>query len=144
MIEVRKIQNQEDLEKAFAIRKEVFVKEQNVPAQEEYDNHENESKHFLALCNGEPCGTARWRFTEKGIKLERFAVLTPYRKQKVGKAIVEKVLQDIKNDSNSAGKMIYLHAQVQVVGFYEKFGFEKFGEKFQECEIWHYAMKLKI
>ncbi len=40
--------------------------------------------------------------------------------------------------------MIYLHAQVQVVGFYEKFGFEKFGEKFQECEIWHYAMKLKI
>lgn len=144
MIEVRKIQNQEDLEKAFAIRREVFVKEQNVPAQEEYDNYENESKHFLALCNGEPCGTARWRFTEKGIKLERFAVLAPYRKQKVGKAIVEKVLQDIKNNNNYAKKMIYLHAQVQVVGFYEKFGFEKFGEKFQECEIWHYAMKLKI
>lgn len=143
MIEVRKVQNEEELQKAFAIRKEVFVNEQNVPADEEYDSHEAESRHFLAFYNNEPCGTARWRFTEKGIKLERFAVLAPYRKQKVGKAIVEKVLQDVKNDSNSAEKMIYLHAQVQVVGFYEKFGFEKFGEKFQECEIWHYAMKLK-
>ncbi|MCS6796676.1 MAG: GNAT family N-acetyltransferase, partial [Raineya sp.] len=134
MIEVRKIQEQADLLKAFAIRKEVFVKEQNVPAEEEYDQYEQESTHFLAFYENQPCGTARWRFTEKGIKLERFAVLAPYRNKKVGKKILESVLQDVQNNSNSDGKIIYLHAQVQVIGFYEKFGFEKFGEMFQECE----------
>ncbi len=143
MIEVKKIQTQEDLQKAFAIRKEVFVQEQNVPASEEYDQYEAESKHFLAFYEGIPCGTARWRFTEKGVKLERFAVLIPYRAKKVGKAILEKILEDVQKNSQSAENMIYLHAQVQVVGFYEKFGFEKFGEMFQECKIWHYAMKLK-
>lgn len=142
MIEVRKVQSQEDLLTAFAIRREVFVKEQNVSAKEEYDKYESESHHFLAFYQNIPCGTARWRITEKGIKLERFAVLAPYRGKKVGRAIVEKVLQDIFTHEQFAEKAVYLHAQVQVVGFYEKFGFVKFGEMFQECNIWHYAMKL--
>jgi len=140
MIEVRKIETPQEQEIAHKIREEVFVKEQNVPFAEEYDEYEQTSVHFLAFYEGKPCGTARWRFTENGIKLERFAVLREFRNKKVGQAIIENILQDIKSTTEISQKMIYLHAQVQVVGFYEKFGFQKIGETFQECNIWHFKM----
>jgi len=140
MIEVRKIDTPQEQEIAHKIREEVFVKEQNVPFEEEYDNYEQTSVHFLAFYQGKPCGTARWRFTENGIKLERFAVLKEFRNKKVGKATLEAVLENIKNTAETSQKTLYLHAQVQVVGFYEKFGFQKIGETFQECDIWHYKM----
>jgi predicted GNAT family N-acyltransferase len=129
------------MKEASHIREEVFVKEQNVPKEDEYDQYESVSTHFLAYWGSTPCGTARWRFTDKGIKLERFAVLKDFRDKKVGKAVVEAVLEDIKKHPESKNNALYLHAQVQVVGFYEKFGFEKIGEPFQECDIWHYKMK---
>jgi len=140
MIEVRKIETPQEQAIAHKIREEVFVKEQNVPFAEEYDEHEQTSVHFLAFYEGKPCGTARWRFTENGIKLERFAVLREFRNKKVGQAIIENILQDIKSTTEISQKMIYLHAQVQVVGFYEKFGFQKIRETFQECNIWHFKM----
>jgi predicted GNAT family N-acyltransferase len=141
MIKVEKIVSPEQMKEALHIREEVFVKEQNVPKEDEYDQYESVSTHFLAYWGSTPCGTARWRFTEKGIKLERFAVLKDFRDKKVGKAVVEAVLEDIKKHPESKNNALYLHAQVQVVGFYEKFGFEKIGEPFQECDIWHYKMK---
>ncbi|MCU0436573.1 MAG: GNAT family N-acetyltransferase [Raineya sp.] len=141
MIQVKKIDNQIDTKSAIDIREEVFVKEQKVPKEDEYDNYEQESYHFLAYYENTPCGTARWRFTEKGVKLERFAVLKEFRDKKVGKAILENVLHDIKNHPESQNKALYLHAQIQVVEFYEKFGFQKLGEPFQECDIWHYKMQ---
>ena len=140
MIEVRKIDTPQEQAIAHKIREEVFVKEQNVPFAEEYDEYEQTSVHFLAFYEGKPCGTARWRFTENGIKLERFAVLKEFRNKKVGKATLEAVLENIKNTAETSQKTLYLHAQVQVVGFYEKFGFQKIGETFQECDIWHYKM----
>ena len=140
MIEAIKITSSQDQETARKIREEVFVKEQNVPLEEEYDQYEAESTHFLAFYDKTPCGTARWRFTENGIKLERFAVLKDFRDKKVGGAILAAVLEDIKKHPKTIQKMLYLHAQVQVVGFYEKFGFQKVGEPFKECDIWHYKM----
>lgn len=140
LIEVIKISENHQKKIAHKIREEVFVKEQNVPAEEEYDQYEDTATHFLAFYDGKPCGTARWRFTENGIKLERFAVLKEFRDKKAGAAILATVLEDIKNKPESTKKMLYLHAQVQVVGFYEKFGFQKVGETFQECNIWHYKM----
>jgi hypothetical protein len=50
--------------------------------EEELDEHEVTSTQFLAFHSGVSCGTARWRFTEKGVKLERFTVLKPYRNKK--------------------------------------------------------------
>jgi predicted GNAT family N-acyltransferase len=104
MIEVRKIETPQEQAIAHKIREEVFVKEQNVPFAEEYDEYEQTSVHFLAFYEGKPCGTARWRFTENGIKLERFAVLKEFRNKKVGKAILEAVLENIKNTTETAKK----------------------------------------
>ncbi len=136
--EIKKVNDPVDLEKVFAIRREVFVGEQNCPPELEWE-HEEESNHFLATVNGDPAGASRWRKTEKGYKLERFAVLKQFRGSGVGQALVQAVLNDLPKDAD----YIYLHAQVQAVSLYERFGFEKTGPEFEEAGIRHYKMLRK-
>ena len=131
-----------DYEVALDIRRKVFVEEQFVPLEEEFDEYEADSLHYLAYCDNIPCGTARRRFTEKGVKLERFAVLPEFRKRGVGSALVDFVLRDLRTDHGNADRAVYLHAQLTAVSLYEKFGFEKEGEEFEECGIRHYKMVL--
>lgn len=143
MLTVTYINGNEDLLKAaFQIREKVFVEEQHVPAEEEYDAYETTSRHFLAYYTAIPCGTARWRHTEKGIKLERFAVLPEFRSKKVGSALVQKLLEDVQNQPDTHGKPVYLHAQVTAMPLYAKFGFQPVGDMFLECDIQHYKMVL--
>lgn len=125
----------------FHIRQEVFVKEQNVAPEEEYDEFEESAVQFLAYWGDEPVGTARWRFTDKGVKLERFAVLPDFRGKGVGGALVKQVLQDIESHPEAKGKVRYLHGQLPAVPLYERYGFKKEGGIFEECEILHYLMK---
>jgi predicted GNAT family N-acyltransferase len=142
-LEVKLITNEAMQNEASAIREKVFVIEQNVSKEEEYDEFEETSRHFLALLEDKPVGTARWRFTEKGIKLERFAVLSEARGKGVGQALVRNILQDVQNFPNTAQKMIYLHAQITAMPLYKKFGFQAVGEQFEEANIQHYKMILK-
>jgi predicted GNAT family N-acyltransferase len=134
----RKATEQADLEKAFAVRNQVFVIGQMVPIELEVENNEV-SNHFLATVDGEPAGAARWRKTENGYKLERFAVLDTYRGLGVAQAMVVAVLNDLPVNAS----MVYLNSQIQAVGLYEKFGFEKNGPEFEEAGIKHYKMILK-
>jgi predicted GNAT family N-acyltransferase len=136
MIKVRPIDSGVDMGAAFAIRHKVFVEEQKVDPALEYDEFEGTSNHYLATIEELPIGTARWRETDKGIKLERFAVLEEYRDKGAGTALLKQVLNDIRQEN----KPVYLHAQVQVVGFYEKFGFKPVGDEFVEADIRHYKM----
>jgi len=73
-IEVKKVSTNEELEQVFAIRKIVFVEEQNCPPELEWE-FEDESVHFIGLVDGTPAGASRWRKTDKVYKFERFAVL---------------------------------------------------------------------
>ncbi|RAK00466.1 putative GNAT family N-acyltransferase [Larkinella arboricola] len=142
MIEVIQITSPAEMKHIFAIREEVFVKEQNVPAEDEYDEFEPVSRHFMALCDGTPCGTARWRKTSNGIKLERFAVLTPFRGKGVGQALVQAVLDDVFSQQPEPIESIYLNSQVTAMPLYAKFGFKAVGPMFDECGIQHYKMVL--
>lgn len=142
ILQVNKITKEEDLKSAFKIRKKVFVIEQEVDPAQENDEFEETSTHFLALLDGKPVGTARWRFTQNGVKLERFAVLADARGKGVGQALVESVLSDISSDTNTIGKPKYLNSQLKAVPLYSKFGFEKEGDIFEECNILHFKMKL--
>lgn len=142
MINVLPISNPADLASAFAIRREVFVEEQNVSAAEEYDEFEDTSTHFLARADGTPCGTARWRRTLNGVKLERFAVLKAFRGKGVGKALVQVVLDDVFSQQPEPIERIYLHAQVTALPLYTSFGFVSVGPMFEEAGIQHYKMVL--
>jgi len=132
---VRKVNDPADLEKVFAIRREVFVGEQNCPPELEWE-HEEESNHFLATVDGVPAGASRWRKTDKGYKLERFAVLKKFRGNGVGQELVKTVLADLPPNAD----YVYLHAQVDAVTLYERFDFVKTGPQFEEAGIQHFKM----
>ena len=126
--------------KAFHIREEVFVVEQEVAAEEEFDEFEDESHHFVALdANDVPVGSARWRHTDKGIKLERFTAKQTMRGKGLGTAIVQAVMDDIAATAEP-GTYLYMHAQLPAVNLYLKFGFQTEGDQFDECGIMHYLM----
>lgn len=134
-IEVKEVSFPKLLDQVFAIRKVVFVEEQNCPPELEWENEEV-SVHFLATADGVPCGACRWRETENGYKLERFAVLKEYRGKGVGQALVAAVLQDLPENAN----YVYLNAQLDAMGLYSKFGFVKEGPQFEEAGIQHFKM----
>lgn len=131
-------------EAAFAIRREVFVVEQEVTPEDEFDEFEETSRHFLAYnAEGKPAGAARWRRTQKGIKLERFAVRIQDRGQGVGAALVSKVLEDVQAVAGS-GQHLYMHAQLPAIPLYEKFDFKTKGDEFLECGIRHFVMEKDV
>lgn len=126
------------MQEVMNIRKEVFVNEQNCPEDEEWDDSHYNCEYYLVFDDNKAVGTLRWRINNEKIKIERVAVLKEFRGKDFGKQIVEFVLNDIK----TMGLPIYLNSQEQVISFYENFGFEKYGERFYEANIPHFAMKL--
>lgn len=128
--------DRERFEAARRIRHEVFVMGQQVPEELEYE-YEEESVHYLVKVDGVPVGTARWRETPKGIKLERFAVLASARGKGTGTVMLEKVMADVL----PLNKRVYLHAQVTAVSYYLRAGFVVAGDLFYEAGIAHYMME---
>ena len=142
-VKVSVVEDKDTLQKAFAIREEVFVVGQAVSWEEEFDEFEETSVHFLATDpQGKGLGTARWRETSDGIKLERFAVLDNARGQGVGTLLVDAVIANILSQKGK-GLLLYLHAQLTAIPLYKKFGFIERGEQFLECDIWHVTMELQ-
>lgn len=135
---VSKATTKEELEQVFAIRKTVFVEEQNCPPELEWE-HEEESVHFLALMDNQPCGACRWRKTDHGYKLERFAVLKEFRGKRIGQALVAAVLSDLPEDAH----YVYLNAQLTAMPLYARFGFVAEGPQFEEAGIQHFKMVKK-
>jgi predicted GNAT family N-acyltransferase len=115
------------------------VDEEGVDPVLEYDREE-EAHHYLLMIIDKPVATSRWRETEKGIKLERFAVLPEFRNRGLGEIILKEVLKDVK----PLKKTIYLHSQLRAVPFYERNGFVKKGPVFYEADMGHYYMEYKI
>ncbi|HRZ41095.1 MAG TPA: GNAT family N-acetyltransferase [Bacteroidales bacterium] len=137
MIEIRQFEFSDSTLFALArkIRYEVFIEEQKVPESLEYE-HEESAVHYLLLEDGEPRATARWRETPAGIKLERFAVPSPFRNLGLGTVLLERVMKDVR----PLGKPIYLHAQTTAVNYYLRAGFVPVGKEFEEAGIRHYKM----
>lgn len=141
MSKVVKIRNREDLEAAFRIRHEVFVIEQGIAKRDEFDQHDTASTHVLVYDDEQvPIGTARWRRTPMGIKIERMAISAPSRNQGYGSELLEFIISDLQKNPAVKKEKLYMHAQAQHVGLYQNFGFQIEGEKFLECGIEHYKM----
>ena len=130
-------------EQAFAIRRAVFVQEQGVAEALEFDERDAQARHLLALRDGEPVGTLRVRWLDRGrtAKIERVAVLPAARGAKVGQALVEAALAAAKAEG---AEVALLHAQTTVQGFYVRLGFVAFGPEFIEDDILHVAMRLPL
>ena len=131
------VNNDARYRQALEIRKTVFIDEQRVPVELEVENEE-QATYYLMLLDGKAIGTARWRDTAKGLKLERFAVLPDYRDKNYGTGMLQKVLEDLL----PLQKPVYLHSQIKAVKYYERQGFVKQGDMFEEAGIMHYTMVL--
>lgn len=126
------------MEIAKYIRCEVFVKEQNVPFEEDWD--EEESENYLIYDEDKPVGTMRWRDIGDKIKIERVAVLTECRGKGIATILLKEVIEEIKFQTD---KPITLHSQLLAIPLYERLGFKQYGELFYEANIPHYAMELE-
>ena len=134
-IDIKIIETDDDYQSCLFIRKQVFIIGQNIPVEIELDDDKIDATYFLANLSGNPVGTARYRKTDYGIKLERFAVLENARNFGVGKALVRFIINYLKNE-----KMIYLNAQKSAISFYQKLGFDSIGSMFDEVGIAHQKM----
>ena len=134
-INVKYVDNDKEIDICLSIRRKVFVEEQNIPENIEMDDELVQSIYVCAILDKQYVGTARYRETSSGIKLERFAVLKEYRGLGVGKALVKFILDNLDQDED-----IYLHAQEAVVDFYLLLGFKKVNDRFYEAEIPHWKM----
>ncbi len=141
MIRVKVVENDVELQQAFDIRRKVFIEEQNCPEEEEFDGFDEEACHFIAFRSGQPIGTSRYRKTQRGLKLERFAVLEQERGKGAGKRLVQTTLAHIEQQNPKSGTLLYLHAQVSAIHLYSRMGFEIVGDKFKEVGIEHFKME---
>lgn len=118
-----------------SIRTTVFIQEQRVPVELEWDEFDIASMHLLAFnMQGKPVGTAR--LLSDG-HIGRMAVLKEWRGKGYGSAMLKRILDELR--SRHIQKAM-LNAQTTAVKFYEKFGFQVSGEVFVEAGISHVKM----
>jgi predicted GNAT family N-acyltransferase len=134
---VRSVDWLEQRDALRAVRHNVFVEEQNVPEDMEWDEDDAAARHVLAFAgDGTPIGTGR--LTE-ACRIGRMAVLAAWRKRGVGQAILRALLQ-IARDRGCRG--VVLHAQIHAIDFYARSGFTPVGPVFEDAGIAHRLMKL--
>jgi predicted GNAT family N-acyltransferase len=134
-VEIAKSQSQ--LEDVFSVRKTVFVQEQNVPLEEEIDEYENQSTHFLLYDGDSPAGAGRFRLLDGIGKVERICVLKSMRGKGAGREIMQAIEQYASGHSISKLK---LNAQTNAIPFYEGLGYEVISEEFMDAGIPHRTM----
>lgn len=151
--EVRVAEDPADREACFAVRKEVFVVEQGVPQDIEYDVHDAGAVHVLALrrADGAPLGTGRLLYGEAAAarnggepavgSLGRLAVVGEARGLGVGAALVRRMEAVARERGLTA---VDLHAQTHALGFYERLGYEAYGPEFPDAGIPHRAMRRPV
>jgi predicted GNAT family N-acyltransferase len=122
-----------------AVREAVFIREQGVSAELEWDGLDEDSHHMLALSNsGQAIGCGR---ILPNAHIGRIAVMPEWRGKKVGTALLEGLMAYA---SSRGYPEVDLDAQVQALPFYERFGFVAEGDVFMDASIPHRKIRLKL
>ncbi|MFE3826736.1 GNAT family N-acetyltransferase [Streptomyces sp. NPDC059092] len=138
-----------DIEACLAVRKEVFVVEQRVPEELEYDGRDGDAVQVLAVRDdGMPLGTGRLLYGpgvadrtggDPGTgSLGRLAVSPAARGLGIGAALV-RAIEDAARERGL--RVVDLHAQTHALGFYERLGYEAYGPEFPDAGIPHRSMR---
>ena len=128
-----------DFQDLRAVREPVFVVEQQVPLELEWDELDPACRHVIARDEQHrPIGTGRLTPEHK---IGRMAVLKEWRGRGVGEALLRALVDQAREIGLPE---VSLHAQVDAIGFYNKFGFEAYGDRFEEAGIQHQSMRLAL
>ncbi|MFF3980438.1 GNAT family N-acetyltransferase [Streptomyces sp. NPDC001828] len=145
--QVRVAEGEADREACFAVRRQVFVVEQRVPEEIEYDAYDAGALHVLAVGAEGPLGTGRLLYGPEALartggedigSLGRLAVTPAARGLGVGAALVRAIEDAARARGLSA---VDLHAQTHALGFYERLGYAAYGPEFPDAGIAHRAMR---
>lgn len=137
MIAVRPVADEQELHGALAVRRAVFVDEQGVPDELEYDEHDADADHLVALDGDAVVGTCRLLHRGSVCKLGRMAVLPGARRRGVASRLL--ALAERRAHDRGARRMA-LSAQVTVVDLYERAGYTAHGTVYLDAGIDHIAM----
>ena len=124
---------------ATAIRRQVFVEEQHIPADMEWDSADAACLHALARNHfGLPLATGRLLEHVPGVaKIGRMAVLRPMRGTQIGRQVLDALMAEARKQGY---REVLLHAQLSAENFYLRAGFQRRGEPFEEAGIGHVEM----
>ena len=125
-------------EQASEIRRQVFIEEQAVPQQEEWDGRDDECLHVLARLDGQPVGTAR--LLPDG-HIGRVAVLAAGRGRGIGLALMQAAIEAARQRGHAHAE---LAAQTHALAFYRRRGFKAYGAEFLDAGIAHRNMRLDL
>lgn len=137
---IREVSTDADMAAVRGLRKAVFVTEQSVPEELEWDGLDGEARHLLALDAGVAAGTLRWRRVGDLGKVERVCVAAKQRGTGLGRQLMERALAEIRATPGLKGAK--LGAQVEVIPFYERLGFVAYGPIYDDAGIPHRDMTL--
>ena len=139
MIEVRIVTKPIDFQAVRQIRLRVFVDEQEWPLEDEFDEHDPDAFHAVALHDGIPVGTGRLYFDEDN---EAFIGRMAVDESARGTGVGAKILSLLESTAKSNGaKRVSLHAQTYVRSFYERAGYAPEGETFMDEHVEHILMR---
>jgi predicted GNAT family N-acyltransferase len=138
-IKVIAIESPADMQRALAIRRRVFIEEQNVPEEIELDADDGHAFHALAILDGVAIGCGRMLdHGDREVKIGRMAVLREFR----GTGVGAHILRFLIDRARARGlRRAILHAQLTAEGFYLKEGFNPVGGVFDEAGIAHRKME---
>lgn len=129
----------EDINPIREVRTEVFIEEQHVAPEEEWDGIDDQCLHALAF-DHDGKAIATGRLLPDG-KIGRMAVLRAWRGKGIGGAILKLLMDEAQAQGHTRVK---LAAQTHAIPFYEKFGFHAYGGEFMDAGIPHYWMKADL
>jgi predicted GNAT family N-acyltransferase len=121
---------------ARRIRAQVFVREQGVPLELEWDGHDPACEHALAYA-ADGSAVATGRLLPDG-HIGRMAVLKEWRGKGVGALVLQALVEQARHRGHASAR---LNAQIYAAGFYRRFGFEAVGPEFIEAGIAHVPMQ---
>lgn len=125
-------------QEAKFVREQVFIMEQNISAEEEWDQHDALSTHFVIYDQKQAIATAR--LLNDG-HVGRVAVLKTYRGHGIGKLIMQYIIGYAEQQHRNE---LILSAQVHAIPFYDALGFQVLGESYLDCGIPHVDMSISL
>lgn len=136
------VRRTEDLATCHALRRRVFIEEQNVSEAEELDGLDGEAIHLLAFEDGQAVGSARLLLSGETGKIGRVCVLAEMRGKGVGQALMRAALSELRGIQGL--RLAKLGAQSHAIGFYEALGFEAYGSEYLDAGIPHRDMQIRL
>ncbi len=142
MADIDTVTSKADLAECFRLRRIVFIEEQEVPAHEEVDGDDDHCIHILARVDGKALGAARFQYIGEKAKIQRVCILKEARGTGLGAELMRGILSILKSEDKV--EIAVLGSQTHALLFYEKLGFEAYGDEYLDAGILHQDMKIQL